>query len=260
MHTLQIRELRTMADLKTMQAVESEVWHMDPIPVHQTFTALHHGGIVLGAFDGADMVGFLYSFAGFDGAAPYLCSHMMGMLPDYRMSGIGEQLKLKQAEIAKKFGYTMITWTYDPLESRNAYVNLHKLGATGAIFQANHYGEMNDEFNQGLPTDRFQIKWDLTREKRLPAFTLDAKKIILDMGDDQEPVPSSQLEKLGIANEQVYFSAIPADFQAIKRADFELARKWRLQSGKVFQRLFDNGFQANDLIRKGNVSYYVFTK
>ncbi|MDY0394542.1 GNAT family N-acetyltransferase [Virgibacillus halophilus] len=261
MHTLQIRQLTSMEELREMQQVERGVWHMDPIPVHQTFTALHNGGIILGAFDGDDMVGFLYSFAGFDGTAPYLCSHMMGMLPDYRMGGLGESLKLKQAEIARNLGYTMITWTYDPLESRNAYVNLHKLGAAGAVFQANHYGEMDDEFNQGLPTDRIQIKWDLTSEKKHPEVTVDAEKILLDGGNNHEPVILGGLEKVETAaNEQVYFVAIPADFQAVKQADFEAAKSWRLQSGKVFQKLFDHGFQASDLIRKEDFSYYVFTK
>ncbi|WP_121616398.1 GNAT family N-acetyltransferase [Virgibacillus halodenitrificans] len=259
---VEIRQLTTMSELYEMQKVEAAVWQMDPIPVHQTFTAMHHGGIILGAFEEDQMVGFLYSFAGFDGKVSYLCSHMMGMLPGYRMNGLGEALKFKQAEIARKLGYDMITWTYDPLESRNAYVNLHKLGAVGAIYHPNHYGEMADELNHGLPTDRFQIKWELGEKKSVQPATWDIELVLLDGGSHGEPIIKKHLETADIADSSTYFVAIPADFQTMKQTDFTLAKSWRLETGKVFKKLFDHGFQARDLLRTKEeaYSYYVFIK
>ncbi|WP_077358687.1 GNAT family N-acetyltransferase [Virgibacillus halodenitrificans] len=262
MTALEIRQLTTMSELHEMQKVEAVVWQMDPIPVHQTFTALHHGGIILGAFEEDQMVGFLYSFAGFDGKASYLCSHMMGMLPGYRMNGLGEALKFKQAEIARTLGYDMITWTYDPLESRNAYVNLHKLGAVGAIYHPNHYGDMDDELNHGLPTDRFQIQWKLGEKKKKQDASLDRELVLLDGGSDGEPMMKKNLETVDVADSSTYFVAIPADFQTMKQTNFTLAKSWRLETGKVFKKLFDHGFQARDLLRMKEeaYSYYVFTK
>lgn len=117
MDNVVIRALTTMEELKQMQEIETAVWQMPPLPVHQTFTALNNGGIILGAFDDKKLIGFLYSFAGFDGHVSYICSHMLGILPAYRASGLGVQMKIKQAEIARDMGYQMITWTFDPLES-----------------------------------------------------------------------------------------------------------------------------------------------
>src|SRR5690625_4973621 len=158
MSSVEIRKLTTMEDLQQLSKVEKTVWNMAPIPIHQTFTAMKHGGILLGAFSGTKMVGFSYGFAGFKGKDPYLCSHMLGILPEYRKSGLGKNMKLKQAQLAKQKGYRMITWTFDPLESKNAYLNLHQLKAKGATDKKDVDGNMNDKLNQGLPTDTIEIE------------------------------------------------------------------------------------------------------
>src|SRR5699024_12323394 len=106
-----------------MQRVEAQVWKMDPIPIHQTFTALQNGGIILGAFDNKKLIGFLNSFPGFIRGNTHLCSHMLGILPEYRTVGLGEKMKLKQAKLAREAGYSLISWTFDQLES--GYVSLY---------------------------------------------------------------------------------------------------------------------------------------
>ncbi|WP_052366545.1 GNAT family N-acetyltransferase [Geomicrobium sp. JCM 19055] len=100
-----IRELTTMEELEEMMDVEEAVWQMEPLQVHQTFTVLKNGGIILGAYDDEKMIGFLYSFPGFVEGDVYLCSHMLGFLPDYRKRGIGVLMKQRQAELAKDRGY-----------------------------------------------------------------------------------------------------------------------------------------------------------
>src|SRR5690606_18217859 len=117
------------------------------------------GGLLIGAFIGDRAVGFQYSFAGFDGKKPYLCSHMLALLPEYRHSGLGSALKWRQAEMAREIGYDWIQWTFDPLESRNAYLNIRKLGGMVSTYWENCYGEMKDSLNAGLPTDRFRLDW-----------------------------------------------------------------------------------------------------
>lgn len=258
-NTIKIRQLTTMAELREMQQVEETVWQTSPNPVHQTYTALKNGGIILGAFDKDKMIGFLYSFAGFDGENPYLCSHMLGILPDYREGGLGEHIKQKQAETARKTGYSMIIWTFDPLESLNAYLNLHKLGAIGTVYKKNHYGPMNDELNQGLSTDRFQIEWHINQQKPSREITFDKSKLLLDVKENSEPFIKP--DAFNPANNG-WFVAIPSNFQTIKKRNFDLAKKWRHQSSQLFELLFTNGFIATDFLHdhSNQISYYYFCK
>ncbi|RYG72029.1 GNAT family N-acetyltransferase [Lentibacillus lipolyticus] len=257
--SITIKQLTKMDELHQMQKIEQAVWAMSPNPVHQTYTAMNNGGIILGAFDGTEMVGFLYSFAGFDGNQPYLCSHMMGMLPDYRRRGLGKKMKLQQFRLAQQYGYSMITWTYDPLESMNAYLNLHQLRATGAHYKPNYYGTMTDKLNQGLRTDRFQIEWDLTTEQKPTETKVDTNRLLIQAQPDEEPISN-----LAIFDESKdsWFVPIPENFQTIKQENIGLAKKWRNVTGNVFEKLFAAGFAADDLLRgeTQQISYYYFTK
>ncbi|UCZ52925.1 GNAT family N-acetyltransferase [Bacillus shivajii] len=257
---IEMRQLTTMEELTTMQHVEKSVWNMHPIPVHQTYTALKNGGVILGAFANEKMIGFLYSFAGFDGKEPYLCSHMLGILPEYRKGGLGVCMKLKQAEVAERMGYSKITWTFDPLESLNAYLNLHKLGAVGSYYKENNYGSMNDELNQGLPTDRIVIEWKMNgRPKRNIVF--DKTKLLLDM-DNGHPVTTKVFTDEFPNESNEWFIAIPANFQSMKQENIKLAKEWRYETRKVFQALYSHGYEAKDLIhdRSSQLSYYYFSK
>lgn len=259
-----IRQLTTMAQMKSVEQVEKKVWNMSPLPLHQTFTAINNGGIILGAYHENKMVGFLYSFPGFDGKEIYLCSHMLGILPKYRTGGLGMQMKFEQAKIAIEKGYSKITWTYDPLESLNAYLNLHKLGAVGAYYKANHYGNMDDKLNKGLPTDRIQIEWDIDSVKDKPQTSLGIieEKVLLKARNNMEPILTDIYQKNDSFENGPWFVAIPDNFQEIKVKNNELAKKWRLKSSEVFQVLFSMGFKATDLIRvpSNHASYYCFKK
>ncbi|QGS68395.1 GNAT family N-acetyltransferase [Oceanobacillus sp. 143] len=187
MNNIEIRPLETMDELIEMQKVEESVWQADSIPVHQTYTVLNNGGIILGAFDQNKMIGFLYSFAGFDGKSAYLCSHELGILPAYRKGGLGERMKQMQADLAKEAGYEIITWTFDPLESVNAYLNLHKLGAEGVLYKENYYGVMEDELNQGLPSDRIHIKWKINQRNIVRDLSIQQSQVLLEKKQDGSP-------------------------------------------------------------------------
>lgn len=260
MTSIKIREIKTIEQLEQLQQVELAVWEMSPLPVHQTFTAMNHGGILLAAFVEEKMVGFLYSFAGFDGKSVYLCSHMLGILPEYRKSGLGVKMKLKQAQLAKAKGYRMITWTFDPLESKNAYLNLHQLGAKGAIYKTDYYGNLNDKLNQGLPTDRIHVHWDLYNNRKKEEHTITTDKILLTADESSKPL---LLQSSSEIIDGKWFVGIPRDIQKIKKENFDLAKEWRYRTREVFLSLFEKGYQATDLIVDPEhhlVSYYVFIK
>lgn len=255
-----IRPLKTMPQMSAMQEVERSVWGIDPIPTHQTFTAAKNGGVVLGAFQGDQMVGMLYSFPGFINNEIYLCSHMMGIRGDLRHLGIGERLKRAQGEAALKRGYRLVTWTYDPLETVNGYVNIGKLGAVCSTYIEDCYGEMTDKLNQGLSSDRFQVEWWINQGKpTLPrgdiGIILGAK---LSSGGTPEPEPVIST----IPDNRLLAVAVPANFQAIKQNDAVLAKEWRQATRRTFNLCFGAGWAvAGFNLRRGEpVHQYLLVK
>lgn len=257
MQNIIMKRLATIDELQQMQKVEAAVWNVATIPIHHTYTALNNGGIIIGAFDGEKMIGFLYSFPGFTNGQSYICSHMLGILPAYRTSNLGVKMKQKQAELAKDAGFSMITWTFDPLESKNAYINLHQLQAVGAIYLENHYGDLNDGLNTGLPTDRIQIIWDMKSPKERIDH-VDETQTLLKVGEQSRPLQEPQ----DITKGKRWFVGIPGDFQTIKTNDFALAKAWRFESRVIFQQLFAFKFQAVDYIydATNKQGFYVFEK
>lgn len=258
---IEIRQLLTTDQLADIQKIEHAVWNMEPIPLHQTFTAVKNGGIALGAYDGEQMVGYVYGFPGFSGGKTYLCSHMLGILSEYRGQQIGEKLKLEQANVARRLGYSLMTWTFDPLESRNAHLNLNKLRARGAVYSPNHYGELKDDLNQGLPSDRLIIEWDLHEQPLAPIQSVSQDQLLLDI-DNNEPVITEAFHMINTTEEGPFFVKVPLNFQNIKQDDIEHAKNWRLMTRRVFVPLFEKGFQATDVVfNKGeSFGYYVLRK
>ncbi|MBN6205887.1 hypothetical protein JYK21_05430 [Ralstonia pickettii] len=253
-----------MNEMEQVQELEGKVWGMNTVvPTHQTLTAVKNGGIIIGAFDGEQLIGFSYGFAGFQNGRSYFCSHMLGIDEAYRSQGIGEMLKQKQRDIAIEKGYSMMKWTYDPLETRNAYLNLTKLNGICTTYIENCYGEMQDGFNQGLPSDRFEIHWYLTsphvKGKLLPSIekTITLNTLSLNKAGQPNFIGA---EKGYALTGQAYSVAVPKDFQGLKTASQELAMDWRLQTRKLFQKLFHAGYAAIQLKLRETHGEYIFVK
>lgn len=259
---IEIRELKTIAEMEQIQELEFKVWGIETIPTHQTLTAVKNGGIMVGAYDGEQLIGFSYGFAGFREGKCYLCSHMLGMDEGYRSQGIGEKLKRKQREIAIEKGYDRMHWTYDPLETRNGYLNLTKLNGICDTYVENCYGEMQDGFNQGLPSDRFELHWHLTS----PYVVENHEPLIEDaialnkLTFNEENLPVYRAGEEQDLTHASYSMAIPKDFQSLKAASGELALDWRLQTRALFQRLFKAGYAAVRLQPSETHNEYIFVK
>lgn len=259
---IEIRELKTIAEMEQIQELEAKVWGMQAIPTHQTLTAVKNGGIMIGALDGGRLIGFSYGFAGFRDGTSYLCSHMLGIDKAYRSQGIGEKLKLKQREIAIAKGYRRMQWTYDPLETRNGYLNLTKLNGICDTYVENCYGEMHDGFNQGLPSDRFELHWHLTSpyvvEKHSP--DIDKAQAVSSLSFNEDGLPVFVEGKEQHLDQPVYSLPVPKNFQSLKASSKELALDWRLQTRKQFQRLFQAGYAAVRLQPHETFNEYIFVK
>lgn len=267
MPPINIRLLETPEEMALVEELQRMVWpgsETDVVPAHLLITAVHNGGIVLGAFDGEKIIGFIFGFPGLestpDGPRPKHCSHMMGVQPEHRDSGVGFALKRAQWQMVRHQGLDHITWTYDPLLSRNAYLNIAKLGAVCSSYRRAAYGEMRDGLNAGLPSDRFQVDWWInTRrvERRLGKRsrpTLNLTHITrsglrplypLQLGSDNLPRPPEHLPPL---EDRLLLAEIPADFIALKSTDFTLARDWRFFTRELFETAFATDYIVTDFI------------
>lgn len=280
---LQIRSLETMDDMLMVEALQAEVWpgsEADVVPGHILITLAHNGGVLLGAFDGERLAGFVLGFLGVDSDSPERvamarlkhCSHMLGVHPDYQGRGIGFQLKLAQRSVVHEQGIRLITWTYDPLQSLNANLNIRKLGGVVHAYLPEAYGTMRDGLNQGVPSDRFLVEWWVTtprvltriKESRPPLdlahfLAAGARKInpaTLDEYGDLHPADAIQ-DAVG----NLILVEIPPDFNALKIKDRGLALDWRYHTRELFQSLFGKGYLVSDFVHLHGEryprSYYV---
>lgn len=257
-----IKELTTIGEMEQVQQLEAKIWQTVPLPTHQTLTAVKHGGIMVGAYEQDQLVGFSYGFAAMNNGRTYLCSHMLGIDEAYRSQQIGEKLKFAQRDIAIKKGYDLMVWTYDPLETRNGYLNLTKLNSICHTYVENCYGEMKDGFNKGLPSDRFEVHWHLTSPyvtEQLQPNVANAKPIVsITMGADGLPqLNEDQVESL---EAQAYFLPVPKDFQSLKAQSQQQAMHWRFSTRRLFNQLFAAGYAAVRLEQQEQYNNYIFVK
>ena len=169
---VEIRNCRQLEDMRACVELQREVWNfsdLELVPLRLFVVAAKIGGQVIGAFDGEAMVGFALAVPGVRAGHAYLHSHMLAVRESYRNSGLGRRLKLFQREDALSRGFELIEWTFDPLEIKNAYLNLEKLGAIARRYNLNQYGITSSPLQGGLPTDRLVAEWWL-RSRRMDAL------------------------------------------------------------------------------------------
>ena len=156
------RKLGEPEEMRVCVDLQKKVWGFSDVELvpHRLFVvASRTGGQVIGAFDGQRAIGFVLAFAAYRGRELYLHSHMAAVLPEYQNRGIGRELKLAQRQDALSRDLTLIEWTFDPLQLRNAHFNIARLGATVREYLPNVYGRTTSPLHHGLPTDRLVAQW-----------------------------------------------------------------------------------------------------
>jgi Uncharacterized conserved protein len=159
---IRIAPLATLEDFGRCVVLQLETWGYsdgDVVPRRIFMVAQRIGGQVIGAFDGDTIVGFAMSLPGFRDGQAYLHSHMLAVLPAYRNAGLGRRLKLAQRDDALARGFDLMEWTFDPLEIKNGYLNIARLGAIARRYQPDFYGPSSSPLQGGLPTDRLYAEW-----------------------------------------------------------------------------------------------------
>lgn len=274
--TIVIRPIETNDEYRAVEALQRAVWQAEDIeiiPHDLLLTAHKNGGLVLGAYvelsaEKPELIGFTFGFIGLtDAGVVKFCSHIAGVAAAYRDRNVGYLLKTEQRMRVLAKGLQLVTWTFDPLESRNAKFNFHKLGVTCNTFLPNLYGEMRDGLNAGLPSDRFQVDWHLNSPQVVaclagqqavlrPSALLAAGVPLLNPARSNgllQPATSFALPQ----GEPSLLVQIPANFQSIKAQDFGLASAWRAQAREVFSQAFASGYTAVDVLSEEGRIFYL---
>ena len=189
-----LRRCHSLEDMRACVTLQKEVWNFtdaELVPLRMFVVADKVGGQVMGAFLSDDMVGFALAVPGTRSGHSYLHSHMLAVRKDYRNHGLGRRLKLMQREDALARGIELIEWTFDPLEIKNAYLNIEKLGAIARRYNINQYGITSSPLQGGLPSDRLIAEWWL-KSKRVEKLLATGKH------------PSFQAESDIVVPAQVY--------------------------------------------------------
>jgi len=268
---IEIRQILDASEMAAATELEKVVWrctdYKDVIPVHLFKSCSEAGGLMLGAYHGSEMTGFLLAFPPSltDGI---ICqhSHIVGVHPDWMHKNIGYRLKLAHREEALKQQIKVITWTYDPVQGPNASVNIAKLGGISRKFHVDFYGlELaGSELVSGMPTDRFWVEWFIDSGRvasRLDSAGSEKKEhefqdaaLVNTCSWDEQGVqrmtgvnPDADLPKV--------FVEIPADFQGIADNDPAAALDWKLKIREIFLLYFGKGYTVTDFIRKQEGEY-----
>ena len=239
-----VRPLTQHAEFAEAVELQRLIWGFEEVellPVRLFVTALKVGGQALGAYDGERLVGFCLAIPGIGaGGKSYLHSHMLGVLPQYRDAGVGRRLKLAQRDDALARGIDLVEWTFDPLEIKNAYFNVERLGAIVRRFVPNQYGSTTSPLHGGLPTDRCVAEWWLTSPR--------VEKALSGAG----PRPAQDFFRSVTTR-----IAVPASIDAIKRASPQQARKIQTRMRKEFLEHLAQGLAVIGFERGPETCHYL---
>ena len=237
---VRVVELTRAAEHHELAALFVRVWRADAdvLPA-STMTAIAlSGGYVAGAYEGDRLVGGGVGFLGRD----HLHSDLVGVDPGAQSKGIGYAVKQHQRQWCAQRGIPEVRWTFDPLVARNAYFNLHRLGARAVAYLPDFYGTLSDGVNAGDRTDRLYVHWSTMDTIDIAAEPAGVPRAVDRV--DGEPV-------VGPILGDVVLVAVPTDIEALRRDDPELARRWRRVVGEVLPAALDAGYRIEGMSKDG---------
>jgi predicted GNAT superfamily acetyltransferase len=254
---LRIRLARERADFDTCVLLQKAVWGLADLEVTsalQLIAGTHAGGLLqLAESEDGTALGFAYAFPALRGGIAHLHSDMLAVLPEHQQKGVGVRLKWAQRDEAMARGVALVTWTFDPLQARNANLNLRRLGAVAADFVPNFYGRTTSSLHHGLPTDRLIVRWDLNAAR--------VRELVSD-GDPPRTVPTPAAPRINDVKWQAGWPLsseprmeldqpellleIPPEWDVLCQAAPRVAADWQSKVGRALQGYLGRGYVAAD--------------
>jgi predicted GNAT superfamily acetyltransferase len=237
--SIEIHQLSKLSEFAEVVRLQREIWGFEDVellPQRLFVVASKIGGQVLGAFDVGRMVAFCLCIPGLKpGGKYYFHSHMLGVLPPYRNTGLGRRMKLEQREYAIVAGVDLIEWTFDPLELKNAFFNIERLGAIVRRYVHNQYGTTSSHLHGGLPTDRLVPEWWIGSER--------VQKLLAGASAER-----------GVIEARI---AVPADIADIRKKEPARAREIQLSLANQFDAHFCSGLAVIGFERSAETGTYL---
>jgi len=243
---VEIRPLTTIDEFRRCVDLQVSVWgfdELDVMPLRFFVVASHIGGQVFGAFTPQrEMIGFLCALSGMRGELPYIHSHMLAVVPEFRNQGVAKRLKLAQRADAIQRGFRLVEWTFDPLELKNAYFNIEKLGVIVRHYSPNHYGITSSRLQAGLPTDRLIAEWWLHSDR--------VKRILGEVTAKNETETFQDQRRV----------EVPTDVTEWKSVDVTRAEEVQSEIRQRFLDHFKDAYSITEFERGKESCAYILTK
>ncbi|HEV2494881.1 MAG TPA: hypothetical protein VG204_17600 [Terriglobia bacterium] len=252
MSRFEIRQLEHLDEFRQVERIQNSVWGTLAASSELMTVTAKYGGVVLGALANRRVVGFIYAFLARRHGRLVHWSHMMAVEARYRDRGLGFRMKLAHRRLALKQGVKAICWTYDPLQSRNAFLNIARLGGLVSEYLPDCYGKFPSLIEGGLPSDRFVVDWKIA--SRRVASWLDATSKH-PPGFRTPRVNHTRVNARGFLENCTIaidlraprlLVEVPANTDAMRTRALPLARRWRLEARKVFEHYFSAGYRVED--------------
>lgn len=254
MTDIQIQPLELTQQFQACEEIQLEIWGKLAVSAELLKVTQEHGGAVLGALAGGQVCGFIYAFLARYHKRLVHWSHLMAVREDRRDCGLGYQMKRAHRRIALMQGLRSICWTFDPLQSRNAALNISKLRADIEEYSADCYGEFASIIEKGLPSDRFIANWRIGTarvEKRLQTRAtpraVPSLPHINETSLNHHGFPENRRINKHFSERRLLLE-IPACTDRMRRDAVELAYRWRIETRAIFQQYFRAGYRVTDFV------------
>ena len=251
-----IRDLSSLQDYANCVALQDETWgtgFSERVPTAVLRVSQMIGGVAAGAFDGEEMVGFVFGMTGVRDGDLVHWSDMLAVREDLRGRGIGERLKQYQREKVKALGVKSMLWTYDPLQAKNANFNINHLGALPVEYVADMYGSHTGSLLHGvLPTDRFVARWDLdeaSRSGKRGPLPIASTEIPMANPIGADGLPSTALLPSISSHAGPLIVQVPTDFSAVQKEGRSIAMRWRLVIREIMTAWLAEGHRVTAFVK-----------
>ena len=272
MDCIEIRPFKSIDEFQKCVEFQAHTWgghFTERVPIAILKVSQRLGGIASGAYDTkGQLVGFIFGMTGVQNGEVVHWSDMLAVKPELRNSGLGVRLKDYQRKALLAKGIRKMHWTFDPLESKNAYLNLNKLGATSKEYVRDIYGQTDSPLHSGIGTDRLVTTWILDSPRTIERIQSEApnseaaqkvRHLSVFEVEKKHGLVRPMQPNLNLAVPAVSIP-IPLSIQSLKKASLELAVEWRVAVRDSLTTYITEGYEVTDLLRREDYSEYLLVE